>query len=127
MSKKPFHVAALAALCLLSMYGCAKKEAVTPGAPTEQPSQEAAMAAILRGHPNSLRVCADIAWNGYMLDYGPMPAPSAPADGRMHGWYLLQNVVFNKSANNTWFISTQPDANYFVVYPDVTGLPCHAH
>lgn len=80
---------------------------------------------MLRGHPNSRRVCVDGTRDrAFFLDYGPALKPGEQDDGKMHGWYFIEKVDFYATSNNTWFITAQEDKKYITVYPDVTGLTC---
>lgn len=128
--------AALMLLTSITLVACGKKVESTPipaavaSAPVvvDQPTEDQALAAILRGHPNSHRACVDgLRENSFFLDYGPPLAPGAEEDGKYHGWLLLDRVEFYKTSNNTWFITIQKDEKYITVYPDVNGLNCKAH
>ena len=102
----------------------AKKEVVK-----EEPKQEVeftvedALSAMVRGHPNSKKVCYDRKLNGYLIYYRPpLKAGDTPEEGKYYGWLYIDKVRFYQSANNTWFIAEQN--NHIAVYPDDTGLPC---
>jgi predicted small lipoprotein YifL len=116
---------------LAGLVACGKKEENPPPPAAEQaaapvgPSQEAQIAAMLRGHPNSRRVCVDgNRERAFFLDYGPPLKPGEQDDGKMHGWYFIEKVDFYSTSNNTWFITAQEDRKYVTVYPDVAGLVC---
>ncbi len=125
------------ALIATLLVGCSKRDAeekkteppqqaqavVVAEAPTTQES----IIAVLRGHPNSIQVCHEPNFTGYLLDYGPLLPPGKEDDNLMHGWFLIQDVKFYKSANNTWFIGDQKNEAYIRVYPDTTGLTCKQH
>jgi hypothetical protein len=124
-------------LSLAGLVACGKKEekpaapppvaaapaaVVEPDVPVEQQ-----IAAMLRGHPNSRKVCVDgERTHAFFLDYGPLPPPGTEADGRFHGWIFIEKVDFYKTSNNTWFITDQDDKKYSQVYPDTIGLACKA-
>ena len=93
--------------------------------PTATPTQEQMIAAMLRGHPNSFRVCVDgERQNAFFVDYGPLPAAGSEPDNKYHGFLFIEKVEFYKTSNNTWFITNQADNKYVQVYPDVAGLTC---
>ena len=113
---------------LIGLAGCTKK-AAEPVAVNEPnatatadvaPTVDQAIDAVLRGHPRSQKVCYETKYDGYFLYYGPISDDTT----KLSGWFLIQNIGFYQSTNNTFFISTQPDKNYVTVFPDVTGLPC---
>lgn len=111
---------------------CGKKEepvaaAVVVAPPPVAATVEEGIAAVLRAHPNSRKVCYETNYDGYLLDYGPPLAAGVEPDGLFHGWYLLQRVQLYRSSNGTWFTGLQPDKEYVTVYPDASGLPCKAH
>ena len=82
-----------------------------------------ALDAVVRGHPNSKKVCYDRKLNGYLIHYGPpLKAGETAEEGRYYGWLYLGKVKFYQSANNKWFIAEQD--NHVTVYPDADGLPC---
>ena len=125
-------VTLLAALILAAGLAACGKKVDTPTA-TEAgsgttasvaPTVDEALVAVLRGHPNSKKICYDTNFDGYFMHYGPPLPAGVENDGKMHGWYLVQKIAFYQSANKAWFIGTQPDQAYVTVYPDVTGLPC---
>lgn len=124
----------LVALSLFAgLVACGKKTEKTPAPePVAAPvapamSEEQQFSAMLRGHPNSKRVCIDAERrNAYFLDYGPLPPPGTPDDGKWHGWLFIDNVEFYRTSNNTYFITNQDDKKYVQVYPDVNGLQCRA-
>lgn len=123
-------VVGLAALSML--VACSKKVenqevAASPATPVVEagPTLDQKVDAMLRGHPNSKRVCADgERANAFFLDYGPHLPPGAEADGRYHGILFIEKVEFFKTSNNTWFITEQAGNRYFTVYPDLAGLVC---
>jgi len=116
------------------LVACGKKEekqavvAVAASAPepvVESISNEQQLAAMLRGHPNSRKICIDgERKHAFFMDYGPLPPPGTEDDGKWHGWIFIENVDFYKTSNNTYFITDQDQKKYAQVYPDVTGLQC---
>jgi hypothetical protein len=111
--------------CLVS---CGKKEETPPAAAVvkvEVPNAEEALSAMLRGHPNSKRICIDgQREQAFFLDYGPLPKDAADRQLFNGGWLFIEKVEFYKTSNNSWFITNQEDKKYIQVYPDVTGLNC---
>ena len=80
---------------------------------------------MLRGHPNSRKVCVDGNRDrAFFLYYGPLQPAGAEPDGLWHGWLFIEKVDFYQTSNKTWFITNQADNKYAQVYPDVTGLQC---
>ena len=120
----------LAALSLL--VACGKKaenqeHVASPATPVVEtgPSMDQKVDAMLRGHPNSRRVCVDgDRTNAFFLDYGPHLPPGAEHDGKYHGILFIEKVEFYKTSNNTWFITEQDGKKYLTVYPDLAGLVC---
>ena len=112
------------ALCVLTaaiLVACGKKVENPPAANTTQvsepvvalPTPEEALDAMLRGHPNSRRICIDgLRERSYFLDYGPLPEPGAKADGYYHGWLFIEKVDFYPTSNKTWFITNQAENKY---------------
>lgn len=93
--------------------------------PTAAPTQDQMIAAMLRGHPNSLRVCVDgERENAFFVDYGPLLPAGAEPDNKYHGFLFIEKVDFYRTSNNTWFITNQADSKYVQVYPDVAELVC---
>ena len=91
--------------------------------PDPEPTVDEALAAVVRAHPNSLKVCKDD--YGYFVSYGPPLKAGQEADNsRYYGWQLVQGIKFYQSTNKTWFVVENKEVNYFQVYPDVTGLKC---
>lgn len=131
MAYKKILLSVILLSALAGLTACGKKEetpqistAAAPEPKTVAPTVDEAIVAVLRGHPNSKKICYDTKFDGYFAYYGPPLAAGAEDDGKMHGWYLVQNIAFYQAANNSWFIGLQPDKSYVTVYPDVTGLPC---
>jgi hypothetical protein len=88
-------------------------------------TQEQALAAMLRGHPNARRICIDgYRTDAFFLDYGPLLPAGAEPDGLWHGWIFIDEIHFYRTSNNTFFVTDQGDEKYAQVYPDVTGLVC---
>lgn len=121
----------VALILTVGLTACGKKAetptaeaAVVPAPVTVSPTVDEAIVAVLRGHPNSRKICYDTNFDGYFMYYGPHLPAGAEDDGKMHGWYLVQKIAFYQSANKAWFIGIQPNQNYVTVYPDITGLPC---
>jgi hypothetical protein len=115
----------------VGLTACGKKaenpgatEVSAPAPAVVAPTVDEAIVAVLRGHPNSRKICYDTNYDGYFMYYGPHLPPAAEEDGKFHGWYLVQKIQFYQAANKSWFIGLQPNQNYITVYPDVTGLPC---
>lgn len=121
---------------LVALTACGKKaenppeqQAAEPVVQAPQgPNQEQMIAAMLRGHPNSRKVCVDGNRDrAFFLDYGPHLKPGEQDDGKMHGWYFIEKVEFYQTSNNTWFITAQEDKKYVTVFPDVSGLVCQVN
>ena len=113
----------IASVVLLA--ACSKAPPATPPTQPEVvqgpvPTTDEALAAIARYAPHSHKVCYDSEW-GYFLDYGPTPAK---VDDDLHGIWLIQNVVFHKSVNNTFFIDNIDQNSWIAVQPDLNNLPC---
>ena len=127
-------IALALAAALSGLAACGKKaeNAAGPAAaaqdvaePVPTPTQDQMIAAMLRGHPNSLRVCADgERQNAFFVDYGPIPPAGSEPDNKYHGFLFIEKVEFYRTSNNTWFITNQADDKYVQVYPDVAGLVC---
>lgn len=119
---------AVALAGLTSLVACSKKlekPVETKVTQAQEVPQDAQIAAMLRGHPNSKRICVDSSRDrAFFLDYGPLPKPNEPSDGLMHGWYFVEKIEFYSAPNGTWFITGQEDSKYITVYPDVNGLVC---
>jgi len=120
--------------CYASLVSCGKKEenpesaAVVLPEPVVAPTVDETISAMLRGHPNSRRVCVDGARErAFFIDYGPRPKAGEETNWPFHGWLLIEKVDFYKTSNNTWFITDQDDKKYIQVYPDITGLNCKVH
>lgn len=117
-----------ALVCLVS---CGKKEETPPTAeviPESVPTVDDTIAAMLRGHPNSRRVCVDgLRERSFFIEYSPRPKEGEEANWPFHGWLFIEKVDFYKTSNNTWFITDQSEKKYIQVYPDITGLNCKAH
>lgn len=115
-----------------SLVACGKKAenqevAAAPATPVVEagPTLDQKIDAMVRGHPNSKRVCADgERTNAFFVDYGPPLPPGTADDGKHHGILFLEKVEFYKTSNNTWFITEQNGNKYFAVYPDLAGLVC---
>lgn len=100
---------------------------MAPVAPTG-PNAEEMLASMLRGHPNSKKICIDGSReNAFFLDYGPLPKEASDRGLFNGGWFFIEKVEFYKTSNNTWFITNQEDSKYITVYPDVTDLNCRTH
>lgn len=115
----------------VGLTACGKKaetppavEVAAPVPVAVAPTVDEALVAVLRGHPNSRKICYDTNFDGYFMYYGPHLPAGVEDDGKMHGWYLVQKIAFYQAANKSWFIGLQPNQSYVTVYPDVTGLPC---
>lgn len=119
----------LLAACLLVpvLMACTEKQDVPPPAVVAVvatlPTIEEGVIAVVRGHPHSTKVCHEPAFAGYFIHYKEK-VDGAPEDDHFHGWYIVQNMKFYKSSNNTWFIGDNEAKDYVVVYPDITGLTC---
>jgi hypothetical protein len=87
------------------------------------PLVDEALAAVARSHPHSKKVCYDPDW-GYFLDYGKLPDPNTPDDGFLHGTLLIQDIVFHRSANGTFWMNRIDDNKYISLFPDLSGLTC---
>lgn len=119
------------AAALSGLAACGKKAENPPpvaeSAPVVEqgPTQDQKVDAMLRGHPNSRRVCVDGERpNAFFLDYGPIPPAGTPPDDKHHGILFIEKVEFYKTSNNSWFITNQADDRYIPVYPDLSGLVC---
>ncbi len=130
-------ILAQCAFVLTALVACGEKvknpEPVAVAASAPEPVVEAAIsleqqiAAMLRGHPNSRKICIDgERKHSFFLDYGPLPPAGTEDDGKWHGWIFIEGVDFFKTSNNTYFIGDQEQNKYIQVYPDVTGLQCKA-
>ena len=119
----------LVVLSIATLIGCGKKEepAVVAVPVETTPSISEAIDAVVRSHPNALQVCYDSKQNGFFLDYGPLLPAGAAEDNKFHGWWILRNVNYFQSANNSWFVADQPVTDYTQVYPVIDGLPCKQH
>jgi len=126
---KKLTILAMLAL-VVGLTACGKKvekqASTEPVAQVPQgPNQEQMIAAMLRGHPNSRKICVEGNRDrAFFLDYGPHLKPGEQDDGKMHGWYFIEKVEFYQTSNNTWFITGQEDKKYVTVFPDATGLIC---
>lgn len=89
----------------------------------EEATQEQKLAAMVRPYDRLVRACADGLRNNSFFVLFKAP-PDGQTEGLFVGWYLIENVEFYKTSNNTWFITELPDKDFVKVYPDVTGLAC---
>jgi hypothetical protein len=129
--KKAFAATLLAVAACGLLAGCGKKAekdekpAAAPPAPTpviktDWP-QDQTLDAMLRGHPNSRKVCIDEKRaNAFFVDY----SHKEENDGFWGGWVFIQNVEFHETSNNTLFVTTMNHNLYIRAYPDVTGMKC---
>lgn len=115
---------------LSGLVACGKKEESPEVVPVVStgPDAEEMLAAMLRGHPNSKKICIDgNRENAFFLDYGPLPTEDKDRVLFAGGWLFIEKVKFYKTSNNTWFITDQDTKEYVYVHPDVTGLNCKMH
>lgn len=108
---------------------CTKKEEPPapppPAEPSVSPTTDEMVAAMLRGHPNSRKVCVDGNRDrAFFLYYGPLQPAGSEPDKLYHGWLFIEKVDFYQTSNKTWFITDQAENKYAQVYPDVNGLLC---
>lgn len=121
--------------CLGLLVACGKKaeNQVAVASPATAvvesgPTLDQKVDAMLRGHPNSKRVCVDgVRKDAFFLDYGPHLPAGTPNDNKWHGIMLIVNIEFYKTSNDTWFITEQATNRYFLVYPELDGLVCKAN
>lgn len=104
------------AACTKKVYKLSTESSIVDPAP----SVDQALDAVLRSHPESFKACYETKYNGYFVYYGPVSNDASD----ISGWIFIKNINFNFSSNNTYFTIEQPDKDYMVVFPDVTGLPC---
>jgi hypothetical protein len=124
-------IVVILAMAVAGLSGCVKKEkqaveqasqeTKTPEA--EKPTVIEALEAIRRAHPHSLQACYDKDQDAFFIEYAPLP-DGAPADQFYHGWQYLKADKLFKSANGTWFTQERTSADYVLIYPDATSLPC---
>ncbi len=124
------------AICLLTatalLVACGKKaekaqettkQVVVPvTTPKTDWPQDAMLDAMLRGHPNSRKVCQDEnRTNAFFADYS-----HHEDDGGVFtkGWAFIQNVEFYETSNKTLFIIEMEHNRYVRTYPDVLGMKC---
>lgn len=97
------------------------KEQTPP--PREQPTYEQALSAMSRSLDRVNSVCLDgIRNSAFFVHFSETDYPDHT--NLFRGWYLVENVEFYKTSNNTWFITEIPDNKFTKVFPDVTGLQC---
>jgi hypothetical protein len=123
----------VAATVLGSLSACGKKAenakeqtkqaAASSTLKTDWP-QDAMLDAMLRGHPNSKKVCQDEnRTNAFFADYTHQPEDEDRGIFSQ-GWVFIQDVEFYETSNKTLFIIEMSHTRYIRAFPDITGLKC---
>lgn len=121
-------VIALLTVAAAGLTACSKKVENPPDkavvSPAQVPTVNESFSAMLRGHPNSIKICYDESYNGFYLYYGELLKAGEPDDNKHHGWLFIQDVKFYITSAGSWFIAKQANDKYVQIYPDVIGLQC---